>query len=77
MSQLAEFSKAAITTRGNFYGPGQRPKEGERKLYLMIEGLTQQVVDVAVNEIKRLLTEATVSALERGDRPTGGRYTVV
>jgi hypothetical protein len=77
MTQLADFAKVAITTKGNFVPGGAKPKDGERKLYLLIEATTQQPVDKAVAEIKRLLTEATASALERGtDRPVG-RYSVV
>lgn len=78
ISQLTEYTKAAITTRGLYYPPGKQPKEGERKLHLLIEGTSMAVVDKAVNEIKRLLTEATAAAMERGgDRALGGRYSVV
>ena len=42
------------------YLPANRPiKEGERKLYIRIEGDSHQSVDVARSEIRRILMEAT------------------
>ncbi len=75
--QITEMSGAAITTRGTFVAPGKNPPPGERKLYLYIEGPTDQSVKEAKAEIKKILEEATLTALTRGpDRPMPGKYRV-
>ncbi|KAG5459198.1 MAG: P-loop containing nucleoside triphosphate hydrolase protein [Olpidium bornovanus] len=76
ISQVIESTGAAITTRGIYVEPGKPIPPGERKLYLIIEGEEQEIVDRAKAEIKRILTEATVSAMEQ-EVKTGGRYSVV
>ncbi len=43
-SALNELTGAALTIRGNHYEKGQRVPDGERKLYLIIEGPTEDVV---------------------------------
>ncbi|OZJ04765.1 hypothetical protein BZG36_01868 [Bifiguratus adelaidae] len=80
--QIGEVSGAAITTRGTYFPPGKQPGPGERKLYLLIEGENSLVIERARTEIKRILTEATVQAMESeargGPSVTGqGRYSVV
>ncbi|KAJ3169972.1 pre-mRNA processing RNA-helicase [Geranomyces variabilis] len=76
ISQITEMSGAAITTRGTFFGPGKQPGPGERKLYLFIEGDTQLVIDKAKVEIKRIITEATIAAME-SEAQGGARYSVL
>ncbi|KAJ3185683.1 pre-mRNA processing RNA-helicase [Gaertneriomyces sp. JEL0708] len=76
ISQITEISGAAITTRGTFFPAGKQPGPGERKLYLFIEGDTQFVIDKAKAEIKRIITEATISSME-SEAAGGGRYSVV
>ncbi|KAK9286803.1 hypothetical protein L1049_015208 [Liquidambar formosana] len=44
LGPISEWIGAAITTRGQFYQPGKIPGPGERKLYLFIEGPTEQSV---------------------------------
>ncbi|ORZ05155.1 P-loop containing nucleoside triphosphate hydrolase protein [Lobosporangium transversale] len=84
INQISEHSGAAITTRGVFVEEGKQPPPGERKLYLFVEGDSQLVIDKAKNEIKRILTEETMRAVEatnRGGaglgRGGGGRYQIV
>ena len=43
-SHINELTGAAMTIKGNHYEKGQRVPEGERKLYLIIEGPTELVV---------------------------------
>ncbi|KAJ3012913.1 pre-mRNA processing RNA-helicase [Thoreauomyces humboldtii] len=76
ISQITELSGAAITTRGTFFTPGKQPGPNERKLYLFIEGDTQLVIDKAKVEIKRIITEATIAAME-SEAAGGARYSVV
>ncbi|CAG8516988.1 6760_t:CDS:10 [Acaulospora morrowiae] len=86
ISQITELTGAAITTRGTYFPPGRQPApgSGERKLYLFVEGENEYVVEKAKNEIKRILTETTLSAIEAEARNPGstslggyGKYTVV
>ncbi|ORX82655.1 P-loop containing nucleoside triphosphate hydrolase protein [Anaeromyces robustus] len=81
ITMITELTGAAITTRGTFFPPGKQPGPNERKLYLFIEGETQIIVDKAKTEIKRILTEATLSCIEAEARGTSseatGRYTVI
>ncbi|KAJ2820968.1 pre-mRNA processing RNA-helicase [Coemansia erecta] len=78
LSQVIEQSGAAITMRGVYVPPGKPVAEGERKLYLSIEADTERAVEQAKNEIKRIITEATLQAMEHEARAGGsGRYSVV
>ncbi|KAI9355714.1 P-loop containing nucleoside triphosphate hydrolase protein [Zopfochytrium polystomum] len=77
ISQIAEVCNVAITARGSFFPPGKQPGPGERKLYLFVEGDTQFCVDRAAKEIKLILKEATMMAVE-SEAPSRsfGRYLV-
>ncbi|KAI9311136.1 hypothetical protein DFJ73DRAFT_485567, partial [Zopfochytrium polystomum] len=77
ISQIAEVCKVAITARGSFFPPGKQPGPGERKLVLVVEGDTQFCVDRAAKEIKLILKEATMMAVE-SEAPSRsfGRYLV-
>jgi len=65
ISRISDFSGAAITTRGVYLEAGKIPKEGERKLYLLIEGPSQAHVEKAVTEIQVMLKEATLHVIGR------------
>ncbi|ORX68744.1 P-loop containing nucleoside triphosphate hydrolase protein [Linderina pennispora] len=71
LSRIIEQTGAAITTRGVF------APEGERKLYLSIEADSERAVELARNELKRILTEATLHIMEQEARGGSGRYSVV
>ncbi|KAI7816805.1 P-loop containing nucleoside triphosphate hydrolase protein [Gamsiella multidivaricata] len=72
INQISDHSGAAITTRGVFVEEGKQPPPGERKLYLFVEGDSQLVIDKAKNEIKRILQEETMRAVEATNRGGGG-----
>ncbi|OXG32321.1 pre-mRNA-processing ATP-dependent RNA helicase PRP5 [Cryptococcus neoformans Ze90-1] len=79
MTLLQEVSGASITMRGRFYPPGEEPAlGGEPKLSLLIESNDEMRVRAAVEEIRRVLVEGSVQALNAVDRAgaTGGRYAV-
>lgn len=76
LSLITELTGAAVTTRGYFAGPGRPLPEGEKKLYLLIEGPTESSVRKAKVEVKRILEETTEKAMRR-DQPSGGRYSVM
>jgi ATP-dependent RNA helicase DDX46/PRP5 len=57
LAQIGEYSEAGITVRGTFVQPGKTAPEGERKLYLAIESMSELAVSKAVSEIRRILKE--------------------
>jgi ATP-dependent RNA helicase DDX46/PRP5 len=76
MNRVMEYSGAAVTVRGTYVPSGKQPPDNDRKLFLFIEGDTQNAVEHARAEIMRLLTEATVQAVGSSIKPAG-RYSVV
>jgi ATP-dependent RNA helicase DDX46/PRP5 len=76
MRDIGESIGAAVVTKGRYVKPGAPAPEGERKLYLQIEGPTPEIVRKAKAEIKRLLEESTEKALRR-EAPAGGRYSIM
>ncbi|KAI3827232.1 hypothetical protein L1987_01308 [Smallanthus sonchifolius] len=60
LGTIAEWTGAAITTRGQYIQPGRIPGPGERRLYLFIEGGTQQSVERAKAELKRVLQDIMI-----------------
>ncbi|KAF1930773.1 DEAD-domain-containing protein [Didymella exigua CBS 183.55] len=79
VAKILENTGVSITTKGNFYAPGKEPGETDLpKLYILVEGDTENVVTQAMMELTRLLREGTIAAEDavtvRG--PTG-RYNVV
>lgn len=76
LGPISEWTGAAITTRGQYIQPGRIPGPGERKLYLFIEGGTEQSVKRAKAELKRVLEDITTQALSLPSSQPG-RYSVV
>jgi len=66
---INEMTGAAVTTKGYYVPPGKPPPEGERRLYLLIEGPTENSVRKAKMEIKNILEEYTEKAMRR-DAPS-------
>jgi len=78
VAKILESTGTSITTKGNFYGTGKEPGPNDLpKLYILVEGDTELVVQQAMRELMRLLKEGTMSAAEVGDNRAGGRYSVV
>ncbi|CAK9152194.1 unnamed protein product [Ilex paraguariensis] len=77
LGPISEWTGAAITTRGQYHPPGRIPGPGERKLYLFIEGPTEQSVKRAKTELKRVLEDITMQASSLPGSAQPGRYTVV
>lgn len=78
VAKILEATGTSITTKGNFYAAGKEPPSGaEPKLYILIEGDTEVVVSNALVELKRLLKEGTIAAVDAESRaPASGRYTI-
>ncbi|XP_044510847.1 DEAD-box ATP-dependent RNA helicase 42-like [Mangifera indica] len=77
LGPISEWTGAAITTRGQFFPPSRVAGPGERKLYLFIEGPTEQSVKRAKAELKRVLEDFTNQALSLPGGAQPGRYSVV
>ncbi|XP_042495273.1 DEAD-box ATP-dependent RNA helicase 42-like [Macadamia integrifolia] len=77
LGPISEWTGAAITTRGQYYPPGRVPGPGERKLYLFIEGPTEQSVKRAKAEVKRVLEDFTNQSLSLPGTAQPGRYSVL
>lgn len=77
--KILDTTGVSITTKGNYYAPGNSPGENDLpKLYILVEGDTENVVTAAMMEITRLLRDATLNT-EESPAPRGatGRYSVV
>jgi ATP-dependent RNA helicase DDX46/PRP5 len=74
-TDLVELTGVAITPKGMYVAPGKPVPPGERKLYLSIEGPSQEAITQARNGIKQVLESSMANLALRGDRPSG-RYTV-
>ncbi|KAF7824959.1 DEAD-box ATP-dependent RNA helicase 42 [Senna tora] len=77
LGPISEWTGAAITTRGQYFPPGKVPGPGERKLYLFIEGPSEQSVKRAKAELKRVLEDITNQALQLPGGAQPGKYSVV
>ena len=77
LGPISEWTGAAITTRGQYFPPGRVAGPGERKLYLFIEGPTEQSVKKAKSELKRVLEDITNQALQLPGGAQPGRYQVL
>ncbi|XP_057308530.1 probable ATP-dependent RNA helicase DDX46 [Hydractinia symbiolongicarpus] len=80
IEQVRELSEAGVTVRGLYIPPNKKPDEaeGEKRLHLYIESLSERSIQIAKAEIKRLLKEELIRAESHTYRPAQtGRYKVV
>lgn len=79
VAKILENTGVSITTKGTFYAPGKEPGELDLpKLYILVEGDTENVVTQAMMELTRLLREGTIAAEDASAvRGPTGRYNVV
>lgn len=75
IQDIGEQLGAAVVVKGRYFKPGAPVPEGERRLYLQIEGPTPDIVRKAKAEIKRLVEESTEKALRR--EAPAGRYSIL
>lgn len=62
---LSEQFAASVIVKGRYVKPGTHIPADQRKLYLLIEGASPDIVKKAKNEIKRILEESTEKAFRR------------
>jgi len=81
LAQIGDYSEAGITVRGTYIPPSDKkpPPEGERKLYLAIESMSELAVSKAKNEIVRILKEEMLRIQSSSNHFVGskGRYKVL
>ncbi|CAO2826474.1 unnamed protein product [Amaranthus hypochondriacus] len=77
LGPISEWTGAAITTRGQYYPSGKNPGPGERKLYLYIEGTSENSVKRAKAELKRVLEDITAQAISLPGGTQPGRYSIL
>ncbi|KAF1840951.1 P-loop containing nucleoside triphosphate hydrolase protein [Cucurbitaria berberidis CBS 394.84] len=79
VAKILESTGVSITTKGTFYPTGKEPSETDLpKLYILVEGDTENVVTQAMMELTRLLREGTIAAEDASAvRGPTGRYSVV
>ncbi|CAO2650593.1 Nn.00g018850.m01.CDS01 [Neocucurbitaria sp. VM-36] len=79
VAKILDQTGVSITTKGTFYPPGKEPGETDLpKLYILVEGDTENVVTQAMMELTRLLREGTIAAEDASAaRGPTGRYSVV
>ncbi|RWS14530.1 ATP-dependent RNA helicase DDX46-like protein [Dinothrombium tinctorium] len=77
LASISEYSEAGITVRGTYFPPGKDPKEGERKLYLAIEGISERSVSKAKAEIIRLIKEELIKMQNTYQPISKSRYKVI
>ena len=65
-SRLQDDFQTAVTLKGEYFGPGRTPGEGERRLYLHLEATSERILQNCVQEIRRLLNEETLRVGTRG-----------
>jgi ATP-dependent RNA helicase DDX46/PRP5 len=80
MLQIAELTGCAVIVKGVFVPPGKPVPEGERKIFLLIEGPNDAAVKKAKAELKKVIEEQTERAMRKESGAGGGavlgRYTV-
>ncbi|KAF9683283.1 hypothetical protein SADUNF_Sadunf05G0196800 [Salix dunnii] len=77
LGPISDWTGAAITTRGQFFPPGKVPGSGDRKLYLFIEGPTEQSVKRAKADLKHVLEDITNQTYQLPGGAQPGKYSVV
>ncbi|EMD01037.1 hypothetical protein BAUCODRAFT_82013 [Baudoinia panamericana UAMH 10762] len=79
VAKILEASGTSITSKGTYYAKGSEPGPNDQpKLYILVEGDTEPIVETAMSELTRLLKEGTIAAMEEEvRRPTTGRYSVI
>lgn len=78
LDDIGEFSEAYITVRGLYVLPGRTPKEGEKRLFLSLEAKSERAIQLAKQEIKRVIKEEAQRMASRiKPRQQTGRYSVL
>lgn len=78
LDDIGEFSEAYITVRGLYVPQGREPKEGEKRLFLSLEAKSERAIQIAKQEIKRVIKEEAQRMASRiKPHQQSGRYSVL
>ena len=79
LDDVSEQCGVAIIARGSYQPPGKKLEEGERRLFLLIQGLSEMQVRQARLELQRMLDEETLKGGGTGHpgQAVAGRYSVL
>eukprot|EP00468_Gymnochlora_sp_CCMP2014_P005705 CAMPEP_0167750518 /NCGR_PEP_ID=MMETSP0110_2-20121227/6042_1 /TAXON_ID=629695 /ORGANISM="Gymnochlora sp., Strain CCMP2014" /LENGTH=1365 /DNA_ID=CAMNT_0007635861 /DNA_START=143 /DNA_END=4240 /DNA_ORIENTATION=- len=78
VADIEERFECTITTKGTYIPPGRKIKDGQKKLWLQIEGKTQVDVLRCKADIRRTLDEAASMRPDSNERRSGGgKYQVL
>lgn len=78
LDDIGEYSEAYISVRGLYVPQGRQPKEGEKRLHLLIEGKSERAVTLAKQEIKQHIKEEAQKIASRvNPYKKTGRYKVL
>ncbi|TQD78558.1 hypothetical protein C1H46_035882 [Malus baccata] len=77
LGPISDLTGAAITIRGQYFPPGKVPGPGDCKVFLFIDGLTEQSVNRGKAEIKRKSEEIMNQALPLSGGAQQRRYQAV
>ena len=79
LDDIGEYSEAYVTVRGPYVPENRQPKEGEKRLYLSIEAKSDRAIQLAKQEIKRVIKEEAQRMASRShhNRKPTGRYSVL
>ena len=76
LDQITEDTECGITVRGIYIPDNQKMKLEDKKLYLAMEAHTESAIELAKNEVKRILREELQKIALR-PTPKTGRYKVL
>ena len=78
LDDIGEYAESYVSVRGLYVMPGNKPKEGEKKLHLKIEAKSERSITLSKQEIKRVIKEEAQRMASRvGPKRKQGRYSVV
>ena len=78
LDDIGELSESYVTVRGIYIPDSRAPKEGEKKLFLSLEAKSERAIQVAKQEIKRVIKEEAQRMASRiKPHQQTGRYSVV
>jgi ATP-dependent RNA helicase DDX46/PRP5 len=75
--KLLDLTGVSITTKGTYFEPGKIPAEGEQKLYILVEGDTENSVTTAMSGLHGYLSDGIKLHQEKAaTRGPLGRYKI-